>query len=130
MIIGMTRQLHDGMIDYDDGTPDSMPKIAFDMKNIFKVSNYIAFIQRRIGYRKPDKNIRAYMVFTGFLMLWPFRYLKTRAYFRNLLSVRWEMYTVRDGVCYNHFKKGGHNSRADKFRENYWVWWLCYYNMI
>jgi ubiquinol-cytochrome c reductase cytochrome c1 subunit len=53
------------------------------------------------------------MVFTGFLMLWPFRYLKTRAYFRNLLSVRWEMYSVRDGVYYNHFKKGGVNSRAD-----------------
>jgi ubiquinol-cytochrome c reductase cytochrome c1 subunit len=46
-------------------------------------------------------------------MLYPFKYLKTRAYFRNLLSVRWEMYAVRDGVCYNHFKKGGVNSRAD-----------------
>lgn len=25
MIIGMPRQLHDGMIDYDDGTPASTP---------------------------------------------------------------------------------------------------------
>jgi ubiquinol-cytochrome c reductase cytochrome c1 subunit len=53
------------------------------------------------------------MILTGFLMLYPFKYLKTRAYFRNLLSVRWEMYAVRDGVYYNHFKKGGVNSRAD-----------------
>jgi len=79
----------------------------------FDVTNYINFMQRRIGYRRPDKQVRGYMLFTGFLLIWPFRYLKTRAYYRNLLSVRWEMYSVRDGVYYNHFKKGGGNSRAD-----------------
>ena len=70
-------------------------------------------MQRRTGFKRPDKQVRYYMILTGFLMLYPFKYLKTRAYFRNLLSVRWEMYAVRDGVCYNHFKKGGVNSRAD-----------------
>ena len=70
-------------------------------------------MQRRTGFKRPDKQVRYYMVITGFIMLYPFKYLKTRAYFRNLLSVRWEMYAVRDGVYYNHFKKGGVNSRAD-----------------
>jgi ubiquinol-cytochrome c reductase cytochrome c1 subunit len=78
-------------------------------------------MQRRSGYRKPDKVVRSYMIVTGFLLLWPFRYLKTRAYFRNLLSVRWEMYSVRDGVYYTHFKKGGVNSRADQFKGMYWM---------
>lgn len=53
------------------------------------------------------------MMLTGFAILYPFKYIKTRAYFRNLLSIRWEMYSIRDGVYYNHFKKGGVNSRAD-----------------
>jgi len=61
------------------------------------------------------------MILTGVALLWPFKYLKTRAYFRNLLSVRWEMYAVRDGVYYNHFKNGGKNSRADQFRNVFWA---------
>jgi len=45
------------------------------------------------------------MVLTGIAFFAPFAYLKTTAYTRNLLSVRYEMYAVRDGVYYNHFKK-------------------------
>jgi hypothetical protein len=30
------------------------------------------------------------MVVTGFFLIWPFKHLRTRAYFRNLLSTRWE----------------------------------------
>jgi len=41
----------------------------------------------------------------GMLLLYPFAYLKTRGLYRNYLSVRWEIYSVRDGVYYNHFKK-------------------------
>ena len=47
-----------------------------------------------------------FRILTGFCMIYPFKYLKTRAYYRNLLSVRWEMYAVRDGVYYKHFKTG------------------------
>lgn len=115
MILGMPRQLVDGLLEYDDGTPASAPQMAYD------VSNFINFVQRRAGYRRPDKQVRLWMVATGVLMLWPFKYLKTKAYYRNLLSVRWEMYAVRDGVYYNHFKKGGRNSRGDQFRGAYWV---------
>lgn len=52
------------------------------------------------------------MAFTGLCLLLPFTYFKTRGFYRNLLSVRWEIYAVRDGVYYNHFKKGWKNSRA------------------
>jgi len=61
------------------------------------------------------------MVLTGCALLYPFKYLKTKAYYRNLLSVRWEMYAVRDGVYYKHFKHGGKNSRAHQFRGNYFL---------
>lgn len=65
--------------------------------------------------------VRFYMIFTGVCLLLPFKYLKTRAYFRNLLSVRWEMYAVRDGVYYNHFKTGARNSRAYQFKGKVWA---------
>jgi ubiquinol-cytochrome c reductase cytochrome c1 subunit len=31
MIIGMPRQLHDGMMKFDDGTPASTPQMAHDV---------------------------------------------------------------------------------------------------
>lgn len=52
------------------------------------------------------------MFLTAFFLLTPFAYFKCRAFYRNLLSVRWEMYAVRDGVYYNHFKKGMKNTKA------------------
>lgn len=115
MIIGMPRQLVDGLIDYDDGTPASTPQMAFD------VSNFIMYMQRRSGFSKPDKSVRTYMWLTAFALIWPFKHLRTRAYFRNLLSTRWEQYAVRDAVYYTHFKKGGFNGRAPQFRNRYWV---------
>ncbi len=78
-------------------------------------------MQRRMGYRRPDKQVRYYMILTGFCLLYPFKYFKTRAHYRNLLSVRWEMYSVRDGAYYNHFKSGGYNGRAYQFRGNFWA---------
>lgn len=64
------------------------------------------------GRKKPDKLVRTYMFLTGFALLFPFKYFKTKAFYRNLLSVRWEMYSVRDGLYYKHFKTGQNNSRA------------------
>jgi ubiquinol-cytochrome c reductase cytochrome c1 subunit len=51
MIIGMPRQLYDGLLDYEDGTPASTPQMAYD------VTNFINYVQRRVGYRKPDKYV-------------------------------------------------------------------------
>jgi ubiquinol-cytochrome c reductase cytochrome c1 subunit len=78
----------------------------------FDVSNFIQYQQRRSGYRKPDKTVRYYMILTALALVYPFGYFRTRAHYRNFLSTRWEMYAVRDGVYYNHFKKGMKNSRA------------------
>lgn len=88
----------------------------------FDVSNFIAYMQRRTGYKRPDKMTRAYMVLFGFAILYPFKFFKTKAFYRNLLSVRWEMYAVRDGLYYKHFKTGGFNSRAYQFRGTLWAW--------
>ncbi|CAD8086567.1 unnamed protein product [Paramecium sonneborni] len=115
MIIGMVRQLHDGLVDYEDGTPASTPQMAFD------VTNFIQFVQRRSGFQRPDKTVRYYMFLTGVALIYPFAYLKTRGFYRNNLSLRWEMYAVRDGVYYNHFKKGWKNSRAIQFRGQVWA---------
>jgi ubiquinol-cytochrome c reductase cytochrome c1 subunit len=68
------------MIDYDDGTPASTPQMAYD------VSNFIAYMQRRSGARKPDKKVKIYIFLTGFALIWPFKYLRTRANYRNMLS--------------------------------------------
>jgi ubiquinol-cytochrome c reductase cytochrome c1 subunit len=40
MIIAMPPQLHDGMIEYDDGTPSSAPQMAHD------VAEYISYLGR------------------------------------------------------------------------------------
>lgn len=52
------------------------------------------------------------MICTGFLLVWPFKYFKTKAFYRNLLCLRYEMYSVRDGLYYKHWKTGGFNTRA------------------
>lgn len=82
MIIGMPRQLRDGLIEYEDGTPASTPQMAND------VANFIFFMQRRVGWRRNDKKARQTMVLFGLLLLIPFKYLKTKGYYRNLLCTR------------------------------------------
>jgi len=66
----------------------------------------LVLYKEEVDIKKPDRMVKMYMFFTGFMLLYPFKYIKTRAYFRNLLSLRWEMYTVRDGLYYKHFKTG------------------------
>ena len=54
MIIGMAPQLHDGMIEYDDGTPASAPQMAHD------VSEYLTFIARN---KVPDTKMAMILYF-------------------------------------------------------------------
>ena len=115
MIIGMPRQLYDGLIDYEDGTPASTPQMAND------VANFIIFMQRRHGHSYPDKQARKWMVFVGTCLLIPLRYLRTYAYFRNLLSTRTEMYAVRDSLGYKHWKTGMRTAKGPQYRSVYWV---------
>lgn len=114
MIIGMPRQLHDGLVEYEDGTPASTPQMAAD------VANFIQFMQRRHGHSYPDKQLRKWMVFTGLVLLIPLRYLKTHAHYRNLLSTRTEMYAVRDNLGYKHWKSGQKSTKAPIYRSSYW----------
>ncbi len=118
MIIGMPRQLKDGLIDFEDGTPASTPQMAND------VSNFIFFMQRRAGWRRNDKKARQTMVFFGILLLLPIKYLKTQAYFRSLLCTRTEVYAVRDSLGYKHWKTGMRSIKAPHYRGAYWTW--CY----
>jgi ubiquinol-cytochrome c reductase cytochrome c1 subunit len=54
MIVGMPRQLHDGMLQYDDGTPASTPQLAHD------VSCFLDFIE---NHERPDAAISLYGIF-------------------------------------------------------------------
>lgn len=101
MIIGMARQLYDGMIDYDDGTPTSTPQMAYD------VSNFISYMQRREGGKKADRMVRYYAAFSAIILLGaPLRHLIGKAYFKGMSSYRYEVYAIRDGVYYSHFRTG------------------------
>lgn len=115
MIIGMPRQLYDGMIDYADGTPASTPQMAYD------VSNYISYMQRRQGGKKPDAAFKYGVICLGAAALYPVIKIVTNGLFRNYLSFRFEVYAVRDGVYYNHFRKGQKSIKANAFRNNSWA---------
>jgi len=115
MIIGMARQLYDGLIEYEDGTPASTPQMAND------VSNFVMFLQRRIGWRHNDKKARQSMVAFGLLMLYPIKYVRTRGYYRSLLSTRTETYAVRDNLGYKHWKTGMKSTKATDYRNAYWT---------
>lgn len=115
MVIGMPRQLADGMIDFDDGTPASTPQMAFD------VSNYIFFLQRRAGGKNGDRAWRLFAAMVGVALMYPLKYLKTKGYYRSLLSLRNEVYAVRDGVYYNHFRYGQRNGKAQFWKQKIWA---------
>lgn len=62
MILGMAPQLHDGMIEYDDGTPSSAPQMAHD------VSEFLYFMSAR---SIPDLKLVQAMIFGFHLHLLP-----------------------------------------------------------
>lgn len=88
MITGMPRQLHDGMIEYEDGTPASTPQMAHD------ISEYLQFVAR---YKVPDTKVVIGLV--GFIMLtfWPVSYMFTKYHYVNTYSHRLEVYAVKNG---------------------------------
>jgi ubiquinol-cytochrome c reductase cytochrome c1 subunit len=92
MIIGMPKQLHDGMIDYDDGTPASAPQMAYD------VSNFITYMQRRVGGKSPDRLFRLNLIVFASICLLPLRYVASNGFIRNIFSYMFEAYAVRDGL--------------------------------
>lgn len=115
MVIGMPRQLQDDMIDYDDDTRASTPQMAYD------VSNFLTYMQRRTGVLRGDRVFATSVAVLSVFLLYPVRYLKTKALYRNLLSIRKEVYAVRDGVYYKHFRYGMKNGKANLWRGRIWT---------
>ena len=88
MIIAMPPQLHDGMIEYDDGTPSSAPQMAND------VAEYISFLGRN---KVPDLMVMISMVLCVVATFYPISYMFTKAHYVNTYSYRFEMYAVKTG---------------------------------
>ena len=115
MIIGMPRQLYDGMIDYDDGTPTSTPQMAYD------VATYITYMQRRSGGKNPDRQMRQHSVFFSCALMVPLLIFALKGNFKNYMSYRQEIYAVRDGIYYSHFKSGMKSTVAQRLRGKYYL---------
>ena len=115
MIIGMPRQLYDGLIDYDDGTPVSTPQMAYD------VATYITYMQRRMGGKNPDRTMRQDAVMFAGLMLIPVLIFGIKGTFKNYMSYRQEIYAVRDGIYHSHFKSGMKSINAARLRGKYYL---------
>jgi ubiquinol-cytochrome c reductase cytochrome c1 subunit len=115
MIVGMPRQLYDGLIDYDDGTPASTPQMAYD------VTNFISYMQRRVGGKRPDRMFRYNVILFAMICLTPLRYILTNGASRNFLSYRFEAYAVRDGLYYKHFRTGQKSIKANYWRGKSWA---------
>jgi ubiquinol-cytochrome c reductase cytochrome c1 subunit len=65
----MPPQLHDGMIEYDDGTPSSAPQMAHD------VAEYITFLGKS---RVPDQRVIVVMMLAIVGTLYPISYYKNK----------------------------------------------------
>ena len=109
------KPIDDGTIDYDDGTPASHPQMAYD------VSNYLTFMQRRNGGKYPDRVFLLQIFFLSTILMWPLHFLNVRAYWRSLFSLKYELYAVRDGLYYKHFRHGMASSKAGNYRNKLWI---------
>lgn len=88
MIIAMPPQLHDGMIEYDDGTPASAPQMAHD------VSEYLRFLG---ASKVPDQRVTTFIATAIILTVFPISYLFTKFHYVNCYSHRFEVYAVKNG---------------------------------
>jgi len=88
MIIAMPPQLHDGMIEYDDGTPSSAPQMAHD------VSEYITYIGKS---KTPDTKVVLAIIMGITATFYPVSYLFTKYHYVNTYSHRFEVYAVKNG---------------------------------
>lgn len=78
-------------------------------------------MQRRTGAKHNDRMFRLYIVMLSIGLLYPLRYLNIKAYWRSLNTLRYEMYAVRDGVYYKHYRYGMRSIRANAFKNTLWV---------
>jgi ubiquinol-cytochrome c reductase cytochrome c1 subunit len=88
MIIAMPPQLHDGMIEYEDGTPASAPQMAHD------VSEFIKFLG---SSKVPDQRVTTFLTLAICMTVFPISYLFTKYHYVNCYSYRFEVYAVKNG---------------------------------
>merc|ERR1719345_515170 len=88
MIIAMPPQLHDGMIEYDDGVPSSAPQMAHD------VAEYITYLGKQ---KVPDDMVVVLMMLSFSTFMYSVSYLFTKYHFVNTYSHRLELYAVKNG---------------------------------
>ena len=88
MITDMPPQLHDGMLEYDDGTPASVPQMAHD------VSEFLSYLS---SYKTPDTKIVMIMTVLIGLTFFPIGYLFSKYQLVNAFSHRFEVYAVKNG---------------------------------
>jgi ubiquinol-cytochrome c reductase cytochrome c1 subunit len=88
MIIAMPPQLHDGMIEYDDGTPSSAPQMAHD------VSEYISYLSKS---KIPDTKVVIFIMLACAATFFPVSYLFTKYHMVNCYSHRLELYAIKNG---------------------------------
>jgi len=96
MIIGMPRQLYDGMLKYDDGTPASTPQMASD------VATFLDFLE---NHHIPDIRLQIVMIFSMWLLWFPISWLYIKYHDFNFHSYRVEVYALRDGGSYKKFRE-------------------------
>merc|ERR1711957_724216 len=77
MIIAMPPQLHDGMIEYEDGTPASAPQMAHD------VAEYISYLGRS---KVPDIKVVLMMTLCICATFMPVSYLFSKYHHQLLLA--------------------------------------------
>lgn len=81
MIIGMPRQLHDGMLTFDDGTPASTPQMAHD------VSCFLDFIE---NHQYPDIRLQLNMLCTLTFFWFSIAYVYMKYHEFNLHSCKFK----------------------------------------
>lgn len=86
MIIGMPRQLHDGMLSYDDGTPASTPQLAHD------VSCFIDYLE---NHEWPDALVNIYTVWGAMFSWLAIAWVYMRYHDYNLQSCKIYYYFLR-----------------------------------
>jgi len=111
MIIAMPPQLHDGMIEYDDGVPSSAPQMAHD------VSEYITYLG---SSKVPDQKVVINMILFVSFTMYPISYLFTKYHYVNTYSHRLELYAVKNGG-YKKFRE-----KAFKTHKSHGNWLGAY----
>jgi len=96
MIIGMPRQLHDGMLKFEDGTPASTPQMAHD------VSTFLDFLE---NHQVPDTHLQIIMIWTLIALWFPLSMIYIKYHDFNFHAYRYEVYALRDGTSYNKFRQ-------------------------